>query len=274
MASFLERMRLSAEVIDFVYNQDKAPGSVPKLFQEGNLQTRVSYNMFLNSIDISTRQFKGKAVYKIASISINPDTTSRPAAYKILAELLDRNFPHDDGQGITVSPESDHEKKTVTCYILTPEVELTIEFNVPNENMIRLVEEELIKHISSTDDITRIMSRLTPTIRDRLSVWSKKYASSLNILAEFLPGMKNIEKHPIEEEEKKFPNQWTISNIVQNLNDSHEWDRDQIADWIETLDEVPYFEAKADSDVEELPKITVLDEVKRFLPCVTEQGLF
>ena len=47
----------------------------------------------------------------------------------------------------------------------------------------------------------------------------------------------------------------TLSSTVINLNDSHEWTREQIADWLDSLDEQPYFELKPEEPTEgETPK--------------------
>jgi hypothetical protein len=47
----------------------------------------------------------------------------------------------------------------------------------------------------------------------------------------------------------------TLSSTVINLNDSYEWTREQIADWLDSLDEQPYFELKPEEPTEgETPK--------------------
>lgn len=57
-------------------------------------------------------------------------------------------------------------------------------------------------------------------------------------LATQLPGIFNVVRHPVN---GKLD---TIYLIIMSLNDRHKWSRDQIADWIETLDEVPVFEVQ------------------------------
>lgn len=57
-------------------------------------------------------------------------------------------------------------------------------------------------------------------------------------LATQLPGIFNMVKHPVSGDS------YTIYHAIMSLNDTHKWSRDQIADWIETLDEVPVFEAQ------------------------------
>lgn len=54
-------------------------------------------------------------------------------------------------------------------------------------------------------------------------------------LAKKLPGFDQVEFHPVRK------NLDTIGHIIQDLNDNYKWTRDAIADWIETLDDVPKF---------------------------------
>jgi hypothetical protein len=63
----------------------------------------------------------------------------------------------------------------------------------------------------------------------------KEYPGSL---ATQLPGIFNTVKHPVS------GHTVTIYHAIMSLNDSHKWSRERIADWIETLDEVPVFEAQ------------------------------
>lgn len=45
-----------------------------------------------------------------------------------------------------------------------------------------------------------------------------------------LPGINEVVKHPVTGIKT------TLSRVIQNLNDGHGWTREQIADWVETLD--------------------------------------
>lgn len=77
-------------------------------------------------------------------------------------------------------------------------------------------------------------------------------------LARLLPGVDNIVKNPIDGTEARL---W---GIVIYLNDIERWTREQIADWIETLDEVPSFEVKDETELFKTPSLVAY---KRILPC-------
>lgn len=53
---------------------------------------------------------------------------------------------------------------------------------------------------------------------------------NLSSLSKQLPGVNEHVKHPVD------GTIGTLWYIIQNLNDSHKWTRNRIADWIETLD--------------------------------------
>ena len=50
-----------------------------------------------------------------------------------------------------------------------------------------------------------------------------------------LPGIKKLVNHPIDGSKD------TIYRTIYDLNDTHYWTREQIADWLDTLDEQPRF---------------------------------
>jgi asparagine synthetase A len=56
-----------------------------------------------------------------------------------------------------------------------------------------------------------------------------------SFLAHKLPGVDKKVTHPVNKTEHR------LFDIIISLNDDHKWTREQIADWIETLDEVPTF---------------------------------
>lgn len=58
---------------------------------------------------------------------------------------------------------------------------------------------------------------------------------SFSSLARTLPGWDQLAKHPITGKKQK------LGPLIINLNDVHRWSREEIADWIETLDIVPKF---------------------------------
>lgn len=66
--------------------------------------------------------------------------------------------------------------------------------------------------------------------------------NSLSGMSQKLPGMNMLVKHPVTGERM---NLWSV---VQNLNDHNKWTREQIADWIETLDNVPTFKEPEEVD--------------------------
>ena len=81
------------------------------------------------------------------------------------------------------------------------------------------------------------------------------------VLAELLPGVHGIHKNPVT------GHSGTLMSIIMNLNDGQKWTREAIADWVETLDEVPYFDlTKDDIDYDRLEVVTLLDEFSRFSP--------
>lgn len=55
-------------------------------------------------------------------------------------------------------------------------------------------------------------------------------------LAHKLPGIFMRVTNPVS------GNEQDLYSVIINLNDTHKWSREKIADWIETLDTVPKFE--------------------------------
>lgn len=63
---------------------------------------------------------------------------------------------------------------------------------------------------------------------------------------DLLPGVHEIVKHPVHKTDRKaiktitgVHNEtigWTLEMIIIDLNDNHGWTREQVADWVETLD--------------------------------------
>lgn len=88
--------------------------------------------------------------------------------------------------------------------------------------------------------------------------------NSFSSLARELPGFRQKEIHPIHKFEEE------LGEIIINLNDYHNWSFDQIADWIESLDNIPTFDIPAEPEEEEVkneaPPITVLASTKKILP--------
>lgn len=63
------------------------------------------------------------------------------------------------------------------------------------------------------------------------------YRKDIASLASAIPGIHQNVTHPETKQEG------SLYHIIQELNDSHGWSREKIADWIETLDNPPKFEA-------------------------------
>lgn len=61
-----------------------------------------------------------------------------------------------------------------------------------------------------------------------ISGWSENNSKRPEV--ESLPGLDEIVVHPV------FKNKDSLRRVVISLNDSHRWSREQIADWLETLD--------------------------------------
>jgi len=82
-------------------------------------------------------------------------------------------------------------------------------------------------------------------------------------LAQLLPGVNMLVSHPVDKVTS------SLQEVIISLNDSFRWTREQIADWIETLDEVPKFEISQSTGLEneeaffETPRLVT---IKRILP--------
>ena len=99
-------------------------------------------------------------------------------------------------------------------------------------------------------------------LRTFKSIPSMFAEESVPELTNELPGIEMLVKHPARNNESKLP----LRVVIINLNDRFNWSREEIADWIETLDEVPVFEArKVDNGKKEYSPITVLAEFKPIL---------
>lgn len=56
------------------------------------------------------------------------------------------------------------------------------------------------------------------------------FAQQAEFLSYELPGANEMVKHPVTNDIRP------LRSVIMNLNDSHGWSRDQIADWVEALD--------------------------------------
>lgn len=69
-----------------------------------------------------------------------------------------------------------------------------------------------------------------------------KHEQELSRLASTMPGAKTIVDYPCDcpgksifSNEKPFPDESALMNVIMHLNDFHEWSRQKIADWIDEL---------------------------------------
>jgi hypothetical protein len=58
-------------------------------------------------------------------------------------------------------------------------------------------------------------------------------STSLSLKSQRLPGIKEQVKHPVALHEAV---EYTLHEVIISLNDSYKWTREEIADWLETLD--------------------------------------
>lgn len=64
-----------------------------------------------------------------------------------------------------------------------------------------------------------------------------------SVLSQSIPGIMNKTTNPVTGETGTF---W---QIIQRLNDSTDWTREQIADWLDTCDNAPKFDGGLDGSV-------------------------
>lgn len=80
------------------------------------------------------------------------------------------------------------------------------------------------------------------------------------ILARQLPGYERMVRHPMQDNSIYY-----LGDIIMSLNDSYKWTREQIADWIETLDDIPVFTERIEDAKEKFPAPTILASFKSIL---------
>lgn len=92
-----------------------------------------------------------------------------------------------------------------------------------------------------------------------IGVFNFHESSGVSSMATRLPGVNQRELHPVTKRSD------TLFHLIMDLNDNYKWSREQIADWIEALDNVPTFTVRA-IDEEEFQYPTILASFKSFLP--------
>lgn len=106
---------------------------------------------------------------------------------------------------------------------------------------------DLLKFLKEHEDVFTkagykeaiLTANVTPFFNDKQVSYDTPYS-----LARQLPGIDMVVKNP------KTGLQESLYSVIIRLNDGYKWSRDEIADWIETLDEVPVFEAPEEDQKE------------------------
>lgn len=113
----------------------------------------------------------------------------------------------------------------------------------------RAMKDLLLKHI----DETLVDSAMT-------MMGFKKVYDSPASMSHSLPGINLEVKHPVTGAEQ------VLHSIIMNLNDTHKWTREQIADWIENTFEIEQIAFKGVAgDSGKLAETTKVVVVKRLL---------
>ncbi len=162
---------------------------------------------------------------------------------------------------VKVDHWNNYGEKTLSFKVLTPEVHL--EFRVkPHTTPFEDIEDLLSEYIKIEKDYEQARATIKVTYTSAASSYGKPMQDDLSSLATQLPGVNNIVKNPVTGDDAK------LFNVIIHLNDTARWTREAIADWIETLDEVPVFKTPEEEETngEELPSLTVVAAIKRFLP--------
>lgn len=120
-------------------------------------------------------------------------------------------------------------------------------------------EDDFKKALSSVDiEPSEVLIKYLSLIQ---TLWLKpENDESFSSLAQTLPGYNMIVTHPIN------GTKIILGEVIISLNDRHEWSFDQIADWVESLDEIPTFDLPPEVKEVEDFSITVLASSKAILP--------
>lgn len=117
--------------------------------------------------------------------------------------------------------------------------------------MRRVIDIKTVKHKNLDKHIAKLIpSDLDEKYREMFSKavkdnWFRMFHlhndSPQNYAAQ-IPGLFVEVKHPVNGQRR------TIHDIIIDLNDAHDWTREKIADWLETLDENPIITPQGDDD--------------------------
>jgi hypothetical protein len=136
---------------------------------------------------------------------------------------------------------------------------LTWDGSSPTEQMFFKYEvsEEFLANISESGMISVLAAKISANYDKNLLEAMISYHTSINglipkgiggqttnveELSKQLPGVEQIAVHPVAK------NVNSIRNIIINLNDVHKWTREQIADWLDSLDVDLTFKVKEGSN--------------------------
>lgn len=130
--------------------------------------------------------------------------------------------------------------------IISDKIDIKFKVNVKNTETNEFIEflDKNLGDIVSTEVRDKILENFICT-KEVLDTKSDQPS----FIANMLPGVNNVVTHPVSGKEQR------LFDIIINLNDHCGWTREAVADWIDTLPEVPVFELEPTSN----DRITVLE---------------
>lgn len=154
--------------------------------------------------------------------------------------------------------------RTLTGYIITNETYLRLEIR---PDLITLAEifKFMDTKIKDTNDRWAVAKKIQHQYTTFKDAVERRY-NSVDALASEIPGIHQLVVNPAT------GLQQSLFETIIDLNDCQGWDRNKVADWIETLDNVPVFEERVNLDDQTLSPLTILAERQRFLPCQFKDG--
>lgn len=97
----------------------------------------------------------------------------------------------------------------------------------------------LVRGVVGLSNRTDFEEVVRQTISGAPPNWNLEHYFRLDpsLLSHFLPGIHKKVKNPVSGKEDE-----DLFEVIISLNDDHSWTRKQIAEWIETFDDIPKFE--------------------------------
>lgn len=165
-----------------------------------------NYNFSQTALEISWKEWEFTPPNPFATDnSLPPDPVhSSPPVSKNFVAVISNEFLH-------VAMPTDLEKMLYMLFDPVFRMDLP-ELNYHLHSWIR-------KSVHELEEYPKYTPASEPKNDYRLSVWSKE-----------LPGVNELVKNPMTDALS------TLREVIINLNDRHKWTREQVADWIETLD--------------------------------------